>query len=82
MGSEMSLQIREETRARTTKCHCNFACLEDEECLKCIVERSFGEIGCLIKSGPDESCAYRLPFADKWFCRCPTRVEIYEKYGL
>jgi hypothetical protein len=77
----MTYDISEDTRAKTKKCHCDFACLAGGECLKCVVEDSIPNDGCFIKPVKTDKCNYLLSYGNSWLCTCPTRSEIYRRYG-
>jgi hypothetical protein len=77
----MTYDISEETLAKTNKCQNDFACLEGGECLKCVVKYSVPDNGCFVKPVKTENCNYLLRYGDSWLCICPTRSEIYKRYG-
>ena len=66
----------------TTKCDKDFACLSDvKECLcevKCAGQHHFVEI----KPQASEDCRYYLTYHNSAYCLCPTRNEIYKRYGV
>ncbi len=83
------LEISEDIINRTTHCHSNFYCLNNEEnpqcpvgLTMCKVERKIGEGMVFVKYNNSIACNYCLPFGkgDK-ICCCPVRYEIYERYN-
>ena len=75
-------RIDEEIIQSTTNCEFNFSCLSvDKPCI-CEVVCS---IGCgLLEINPKicNDCKYRMSFGYTYFCHCPTRVEIYNRYTI
>ncbi len=75
------MDINKEILKRTTKCEKDFNCLKDEKHVYCKVERCVSDkvhfIQCLI----DGYCIYRMSFGESFICNCPTRKEIFNKYG-
>jgi len=76
----VAYQISEEIKQRTTKCHQNFRCLVNGG--TCPVFTKI-QVGLLIKeSSCNQSCNYHFQIGNKsFYCQCPTRREMYERYG-
>jgi hypothetical protein len=48
----------------------------------CKVENCINEKVHFIKGVDNLSCSYKMSFGDSFFCTCPTRKEIFNKYRL
>ena len=78
----MDIEINEDILKDTTECINNFSCLRGEkECL-CEVRGYAGYNSVLINPKPNKDCSYLNPFGSSFFCFCPTRSEIYRRYGV
>lgn len=75
------IKIKNKTIKSTTKCHQNFACLENPD-IVCEVENCIQDGVCFIKHDESTNCNYKFPFGDSYFCTCPIRIEIYNKYRM
>ena len=78
----MNIQVAEEVCAETTQCPFNFACINGQ-CPKCVVQQYAylkTGIGCIVKPELDTECSYLMQFVDVSVCKCPTRLEIFNKY--
>jgi len=76
----MKLEIPLEIINETTHCTKNFVCLEQPETL-CKLDHLFGK--CLILENPPSlDCHYKTSFGSKFFCSCPTRRAIYDRYKV
>ena len=74
------LRVAEGT-IKDTHCANDFSCLAGKkECL-CEVESTVGKV-IFIKSQFHIACKYCLSYGGSFICTCPTRNEIYNKYGL
>ena len=86
----MKIGISDEVIKRTTKCHSNFACLNDEEYPKCSdglavceIENHIAQNLLFVNFENNCSCNYSTPFgAGKIICKCPVRYEIYQRYSI
>jgi len=78
----MVFEIDEAIRTRTTKCQYNFKCLEQGDCPACEVKYavSNGPVFVNLKN-KNSDCAYIMSFGNSYICTCPTRTELYLKYG-
>ncbi len=75
-------KVDEETLKLTTKCPHNFACLSDLRKFLCVAETPSGDSVYIQCDGDQESCLYCESFDDiKRMCTCPTRLELYIRYG-
>lgn len=75
------MEITKETIEKTTKCLKNFECLNGGS-IRCKVEDCINNEVHFVKSSSTEYCPYNLSFGDDNICTCPTRKEIYNKYGI
>jgi len=65
---------------KTTKCKHNFSCLETGNCGDrsiCEVEYANGDPVLFLKTTEGTMCRYRVNFANKQVCMCPTHYQIY-----
>ncbi len=77
-----SYRVSEETIAETKKCNRAFSCLKTPIEPLCTIDYCVDGkvhfIKCLNKKG----CSYRSMFGYDFICNCPTRKELYNKYGI
>lgn len=82
LGEQPSPRVSEETIAETKKCNRAFACqkkpLESLCTINYCVDGKVHFIKCLSKT----ACSYRSMFGYDFVCNCPTRKELYNKYGV
>ncbi len=65
-----------------TKCGSNFICLTGRQCPGCEVLGAGKGDFIFIKPKKDTlKCHYMTTYDDAYICQCPTRNEIYRKYG-
>ncbi|MGC9553971.1 MAG: hypothetical protein ACP5EK_01535 [Thermoplasmatota archaeon] len=76
----MVVTVPESILARTTKCHRDFACLEEEDGRTCPVERYLGDGLLFVEPADDIYCSYRTSFGHSYICGCPVRRELYLSY--
>jgi hypothetical protein len=74
------MEIDKNIIAETVKCEKNFDCLNMNKHVYCKVENCINEKVHFIK-GVD-NLSYKMSFGDSFFCTCPTRKEIFNKYRL
>ena len=74
------LEIESETLARTIHCREGFACLVGQHC--CSVESCIGGTILFVRRPPEDVCYYAVHFGDGCLCSCPTRKELYSRYGM
>ena len=77
----MDIHISEEVRRTATNCKKKFSCLEEERKDLCKVENCIDGKVHFIKCLNDEYCPYKQSFGDSFFCSCPVRKEIFNKYN-
>ena len=74
---KMAIHLPERIVAKTTKCHKDFACLENADEVICPVERHLGN-GLLFVTPSDYIfCSYKTSFGYSSICGCPVRQELY-----
>jgi len=78
----MNIRISEEVLKKTTECKKNFSCLSDKKRDWCEAESSPGYDTLFVKVKRGNSCKYLIPYVDSFLCICPTRNEIYKRYGI
>jgi hypothetical protein len=83
----MKIEISDEVIKRTTKCHVNFSCLNNEENPECWddeplcpVTREINKDLLIVEGNDNFHCNYKSLFGDDIVCSCPVRYEIYERY--
>ncbi len=78
----MTFEISDEIK-KMTKCLFNFECLNSNHCNICPIERKFD--GILLATDEKKQkagCAYLIPFGYRHFCKCPVRIELFERYKI
>ena len=75
-------QVNGDTLRVTTGCMYQFHCLENSGWDMCPVTRPIEPRGVLLEICLRESCPYLTSRQGRPLCTCPTRCEIYERYGL
>lgn len=79
----MSMEISEDVIKCTTKCDKGMPCLSDKDYDLCKVVQSTRDNIIFIKCLEQRSCSYKTSFGfSSSICNCPTRKEIYKKYGV
>ena len=69
-------------RDKTTQCRHDFKCLTDGGCPGCGFQDFISNDCILVQMKPEnKTCPYTVAFGDVYVCKCPTRCEIYLKYG-
>jgi hypothetical protein len=76
----MEVQIDESIIAETKRCHKDFKCLKGEQCY-CQAESFASNKVLFVKVKGYPFCRYKLPFGFSYICRCPVRIEIFNKYN-
>jgi len=76
------MDIGKETIQQTVKCNKDFRCLKDncESCCK-VLSCVDGKVH-FVEYNSKSYCGYRMIFGNSYICNCPTRKEIYNKYGV
>lgn len=66
---------------KTINCDNNFACLTEENSPSCKVSSC---VGCKIHflEKLERDCPYHQEFGFSYICKCPVRIELYNKYKI
>ncbi len=76
------LHVSDAAKLLSRQCPRNFACLEsngrDVPKITNCVEGKIHFVDC--KAG--QTCLYAMEFGEGRICLCPTRIELYRKYGI
>ncbi len=76
----MNIEIDKEIIDKTTKCEKCFSCLSDNLEQSCKVEYCVSNTVYFVKCLNAALCSYKVSFGGSYFCTCPIRKEIYNKY--
>ena len=76
----MKIEINEDIIKAATKCEKGFSCLSDNLEESCKVEYCVSNTVYFVKCLSAAHCSYKEPFGEGYFCTCPIRKEIYDKY--
>ena len=74
------LKINKETLEKTVHCKKDFDCIKNNN-ICCKVESCVNKEVHFVECSEKKSCYYRMTFGHSDICTCPTRKEIYNKYG-
>ena len=79
---DMAYQISEETMDRTNECSRHFACLNGDNWDPCSIDSSLRGNFLIVKNRcNNQNCAYSVLLGySYYFCKCPVRYEIYQRY--
>lgn len=78
----MKIEIDEKIITETTQCKKKFECLSIDSNVYCKVEKCLVNKDLLVECSVRKYCIYKTPFEDSFMCSCPTRNEIFNKYGI
>ena len=73
--------IKKETLKNTTDCRRNFDCIKNDKHIFCTVENCINDEVYFVKNSYNKYCPYRMSYGNSYLCHCPTRQEIFNKYG-
>lgn len=76
------MEIAKEILDKTTKCQKGFKCLKNDNHVYCKVENCVSNKVHFVRCLSGNYCNYKLPFGNSIICNCPTRKEIFNKYGI
>lgn len=79
----MKIEVNPDVINKTTHCDHDFLCLSDEW-TQCGVIKNLigGKLLCVhFDWGKQRDCSYMVLFGGDYYCTCPTRIEIYKRYG-
>ena len=81
----MDVKVPDYILKKTTQCIHQFRCQSPEwqPCGQIVRKVTAAKL----LEGPNQThrkgeCDYRVPFGGKHYCTCPTRIEIYRRYGI
>ena len=79
----MARQVNDDILNKT-KCLYDFECLVNDNCNTCTIDRELHGNGLEIKDKCDKNyCSYSMIFGSlTYFCHCPVRREIYQRYKV
>lgn len=72
-------QVSEEIIEKTRACTKNYSCLKYKPL--CEIDHSINNRVHFIKCLNNALCPYKISYGSDFICSCPTRKEIYNKYG-
>ena len=78
----MKIKIDEEIIQKAIYCEYDFSCLSGEKRCLCEVKELIGYAMLEIKPKLAIDCRYHVSIGDTSLCICPTRHEIYNRYGM
>ncbi len=79
----MDIKISKEIIKQTTQCKRDFACLSGKPEDLCEVDYRPGKWLLCMKSRKNPICDYCGDYGNSGaFCLCPTRKELYRRYGI
>ncbi len=76
----MGFHVSDEAQDAAIKCTKGLSCLKGEEKDICPVEKCIDGKVHFVKCLNDGYCTYQHSFGDGYFCSCPVRQEIFNKY--
>ena len=79
---DTAIKIDEVVIRSTVNCQYGFRCLSGDTTCLCEVKDSIGYDMLEIIPKSDTDCNHRISLGNSNFCMCPTRVEIYNRYGM
>jgi len=78
----MESHVSDEVKQSATNCKKDFSCLKAGRNDLCQVKYCVGGKLHFIKCLNQEYCSYQHAFGDEFFCSCPVRKELYNRYGI
>ena len=78
----MKLHVSDEIQKATTHCEKGFSCLAGDRKDICTVETCVVEKIYFIKCLNEGYCSYQHQFGSAYFCDCPTRKDLFNKYKV
>ena len=78
-GAKMNNKIDKKTIDETA-CEKSFECLTNPDSLCKVTTCIKGEVHFLECS--EKECKFKTPFGDDYFCSCPVRKEMYNRYKI
>lgn len=78
---ETKIEVSEKVIFETINCEKNFSCLKNTTHTLCNVTECINNQVHFLECTDNKVCNYNLTYADSYICLCPTRKEIFNKYG-
>lgn len=78
----MKVEIRPEIIEKVKICPHDFKCLIDTNHIPCKVVECCNQQVHFIESDTIFYCPLKMSFGHSKICKCPVRIEIYNKYGV
>ena len=79
---DKAIKIDEAIKRSTTNCEFDFCCLSGVKACLCEAKGSIGHNLLEVTPKYGSNCRYCLSLGKAFFCLCPTRNEIYNRYGI
>jgi len=76
------MEIDQTILNNTTNCNKNFCCLNDKQQCLCEIDHCVEDRVLFVKCDNNVRCHYKISFGNSYICNCPTRHEIFIKYGM
>ena len=76
----MKIKIPDELLEITENCNKLFGCIENDKHVLCKVKYCVDNKVYFIECLHNDKCDYQISFGTSYFCSCPVRKEIYNKY--
>lgn len=81
-GDKMDIVVSNETLRSTANCQQDFSCLNGKTTDLCKVDYCVDGKVHFVKPRSHYYCSYQHTFGKAYFCACPTRKEIFNKYSF
>ncbi len=75
------MEIEKAILDKTTGCNKDFDCIKNNN-IYCTVTRNVNNEVIFVECSEKKFCNYKMDFGGLNICNCPTRKEIFRKYGL
>jgi hypothetical protein len=79
---KLDIKIDKAVLHNTTNCKFDFSCLSGDKACLCDVIASNEDDIVEVKPNLEIACKYRIKLDSANYCHCPTRTEIYNRYGI
>lgn len=76
------MEIDADIIKKATACSKEHKCLKNKENIYCKVERCINDTVLILECKEQLNCSYQLTFGICQICRCPVRIEIFNKYKI
>jgi len=78
----VKLEISDKSRRATTECTKGLSCLTGELKDLCPVESCVNGVLYFVKHQQQDACSQRRPFGTGYYCVCPVRKELFDRYKV